>query len=85
MVGSETEVSESGKGEGNSSSERESGLVIGSRGVDVPKLDVAVVEDARPFCGVGGGDALSLFRSFRVMCGRDWESSDASSMALEVF
>lgn len=29
--------------------------------------------------GVGGGDVPSLFRSFRVICGLDWESSEPSA------
>lgn len=31
-----------------------------------------------PLCGVGGGDAASLFRSLRVIGGRECESSEAS-------
>lgn len=31
-----------------------------------------------PLCGVGGGEAASLFRSLRVIGGRECESSAAS-------
>jgi hypothetical protein len=36
-----------------------------------------------PLCGVGGGDAASLFRSLRVIGGRECESNTASIRELE--
>jgi hypothetical protein len=71
----------SGNGDGSSSTASECGLVNGP--VVIGRLPLL---NPRPFAsavfdtpsGVGGGEVPSLFRSFRVMCGRDWASSEES-------
>ena len=69
--GGAVEVRGKGKGDGNSSTDREFGLGTGTT-VAESCCNCPVLN------GVGGGDVPNLLRSFRVMCGRDCESSAAS-------
>jgi hypothetical protein len=85
----EDEVSASGNGEGISSTESECGfgkgpVVTGMLLISVPGVPPYPRAAAPPKAGrdtpfgVGEGDGAILLRSFRVMCGRDCESSVAS-------
>jgi hypothetical protein len=65
-----------GKGEGISSTDKECGLGNGPEVIG--RLLISAPFTGGP--GVGGGDVPSLLRSFRVMGGREWASSEASKI-----
>lgn len=65
------EVSESGKGDGISSTQRVRGLWIGTPRAAGVVLPFEWVVGAVGPAGVGGGEVPSLLRSLRVTCGRD--------------
>lgn len=70
------EVSGSGNGEGISSTDNECGF---RNGPDViGRLLIRALLTGGP--GVGGGEVPNLFRSFRVIGGREWASREASSV-----
>lgn len=79
--GSCVEVSGSGNGDGSSSMDSEWGLVSGPV-VTGPGLVVGVVDAGNDPRGECGGELPSLFRSFRVICGLDCESIEASAHRL---